>query len=113
MPGSFVAESLVGQQIFGTYRLVRLLGKGGMSVVYRARHVLTEQDLAVKVLPPELADIIDVKARFIEEARQAGLSGLRGHRSVGGMRASIYNAFPRSGCEALASFMRDFEARNG
>jgi phosphoserine aminotransferase len=38
---------------------------------------------------------------------------LKGHRSVGGIRASIYNAFPREGCEALVSFMKDFERRNG
>jgi len=38
---------------------------------------------------------------------------LKGHRSVGGIRASIYNAFPRSGVEALVSFMKDFERRNG
>jgi phosphoserine aminotransferase len=51
--------------------------------------------------------------RFVAEAEKAGLSGLKGHRSVGGMRASIYNAFPREGCEALAAFMRDFAARSG
>jgi len=50
---------------------------------------------------------------FLKEAAEAGFPGLKGHRSVGGMRASIYNAFPRAGCEAIAGFMRDFEARNG
>jgi phosphoserine aminotransferase len=38
---------------------------------------------------------------------------LKGHRSVGGIRASIYNAFPRAGCEALVEFMREFEKKNG
>ena len=47
---------------------------------------------------------------FIAEASKRGLKGLKGHRSVGGMRASVYNAFPRAGCEALASFIREFEA---
>ncbi|MDQ3917537.1 MAG: 3-phosphoserine/phosphohydroxythreonine transaminase, partial [Acidobacteriota bacterium] len=42
-----------------------------------------------------------------------GLDGLKGHRSVGGIRASIYNAFPPSGVEALTQFMRDFERANG
>lgn len=55
----------------------------------------------------------ELDARFVEEAEKAGLSGLKGHRSVGGMRASIYNAFPREGCQVLARFMRDFAARNG
>ncbi len=50
---------------------------------------------------------------FIAEALGHGMSGLKGHRSVGGLRASIYNAFPASGCETLASFMADFALRNG
>jgi phosphoserine aminotransferase len=51
--------------------------------------------------------------RFVAEATKAGLDGLKGHRSVGGMRASIYNAFPRAGCEALVQFMKDFAAKHG
>lgn len=51
--------------------------------------------------------------RFNEEATALGLNGLRGHRSVGGIRASIYNAFPREGIEALIDFMQDFTQRNG
>ncbi len=51
--------------------------------------------------------------RFIEEAEAAGLSSLKGHRSVGGMRASIYNAMPIEGIVALIEFMRDFENRAG
>ena len=55
----------------------------------------------------------ELDARFVEEATAAGLDGLKGHRSVGGMRASLYNAFPKEGCEALARFMKDFAAKNG
>ena len=51
--------------------------------------------------------------RFIQQAEVAGLSSLKGHRSVGGMRASIYNAMPIEGIEALISFMRDFESKAG
>jgi len=51
--------------------------------------------------------------RFIAEAEAAGLSSLKGHRSVGGMRASIYNAMPIDGILALIDFMRDFESRAG
>jgi len=51
-------------------------------------------------------------AAFVAEAEAAGFSGLAGHRSVGGMRASIYNAFPPAGVDALVGFMRDFEARH-
>jgi phosphoserine aminotransferase len=50
---------------------------------------------------------------FIRESTAAGLDGLKGHRSVGGLRASIYNAFPDEGVEALVSFMRDFEQKHG
>ncbi len=50
---------------------------------------------------------------FLAEAEAAGFSGLGGHRSIGGMRASIYNAFPLDGCQALAAFLRDFARRNG
>jgi phosphoserine aminotransferase len=55
----------------------------------------------------------DLEKRFIKEAEQAGLDGLKGHRSVGGIRASIYNAFPEKGVDALTGFMKDFEGRNG
>ena len=51
--------------------------------------------------------------QFCDEATAQGLDGLKGHRSVGGIRASIYNAFPRQGVEALVDFMQDFARRNG
>ena len=50
---------------------------------------------------------------FIKESTIAGFDGLKGHRSVGGMRASIYNAFPEEGIDALVSFMREFERKRG
>ena len=50
---------------------------------------------------------------FLKGAKAAGLVTLKGHRSVGGMRASIYNAMPESGVDALVAFMRDFQQRNG
>ena len=55
----------------------------------------------------------ELEATFVKEAAEAGFSGLKGHRSVGGIRASIYNAFPVEGVDALVSFMKDFEARHG
>jgi phosphoserine aminotransferase len=55
----------------------------------------------------------ELEKKFVGEATAQGLDGLKGHRSVGGIRASIYNAFPRAGVEALVSFMKDFERRNG
>ena len=55
----------------------------------------------------------DLEKKFVKESTSAGLDGLKGHRSVGGMRASIYNAFPETGVETLIEFMREFERRNG
>ncbi|HYN83821.1 MAG TPA: 3-phosphoserine/phosphohydroxythreonine transaminase [Pyrinomonadaceae bacterium] len=55
----------------------------------------------------------ELEKRFTQEATAAGLDGLKGHRSVGGVRASIYNAFPRAGVEALVQFMKEFERKNG
>jgi phosphoserine aminotransferase len=55
----------------------------------------------------------DLEKKFAGQATAAGLDGLKGHRSVGGIRASIYNAFPRAGCEALVEFMKEFEKNNG
>lgn len=55
----------------------------------------------------------DLDATFLAEAKEIGLVTLKGHRSVGGMRASIYNAMPEAGVDALVAFMADFEKRNG
>jgi phosphoserine aminotransferase len=55
----------------------------------------------------------DLEKQFVAEATKAGLDGLKGHRSVGGIRASIYNAFPREGVDALVSFMKEFERTHG
>ncbi|HYX30069.1 MAG TPA: 3-phosphoserine/phosphohydroxythreonine transaminase [Pyrinomonadaceae bacterium] len=55
----------------------------------------------------------DLEKKFTSEATAQGLDGLKGHRSVGGIRASIYNAFPKAGCEALVEFMKEFERKNG
>ena len=54
----------------------------------------------------------ELDAKFVKEAETAGLVNLKGHRSVGGMRASIYNAMPRAGVEALITFMKKFEEEN-
>ncbi len=62
-------------------------------------------------IPFTLADP-DLDARFLQEAKESGLATLKGHRSVGGMRASIYNAMPEEGVDALIAFMADFEKKN-
>lgn len=55
----------------------------------------------------------ELEKKLIAEATKAGFDGLKGHRSVGGLRASIYNAFPKKGVEELVSFMKDFQSKNG
>lgn len=55
----------------------------------------------------------DLDAKFCSAATKAGFDGLKGHRSVGGMRASIYNAFPEAGIDALVEFLKKFESENG
>ena len=61
---------------------------------------------------PFLAPSDELNKKFIAEATAAGFVNLAGHRTVGGMRASIYNAMPIEGVEALVSFMKKFEAEN-
>lgn len=55
----------------------------------------------------------ELEEAFVKAASQQGLKGLKGHRSVGGIRASIYNAFPPAGVDALVAFMKEFEKKNG
>jgi len=55
----------------------------------------------------------ELEKLFAKESTAAGFDGLKGHRSVGGLRASIYNAFPEEGIQALVQFMREFEKKHG
>jgi len=55
----------------------------------------------------------ELEKKLVSEATAAGFDGLKGHRSVGGLRASIYNAFPKKGVEDLVGFMKDFQKKNG
>ena len=61
---------------------------------------------------PFITGNADLDAKFVKECKEAGLENLKGHRTVGGMRASIYNAMPKEGVEALVAFMKKFEEEN-
>ena len=61
---------------------------------------------------PFVTDDDDLNAKFVKEATDNGLVNLKGHRTVGGMRASIYNAMPVEGVKALVEFMKKFEMEN-
>ncbi len=63
------AQRLIGEVVLGQYTISDILGQGGMSVVYRGKHSVTGQEVALKVLPPDLAAYRDVKSRFLEEGR--------------------------------------------
>ncbi len=78
---------------------------------YFKGHALSDSRSLMNVtfrLPSE-----ELEKKLISEATAAGFDGLKGHRSVGGLRASIYNAFPKKGVEDLVSFMKDFQKKNG
>jgi phosphoserine aminotransferase len=106
-----------------------LLERGGLAAVERANiakakllygyidgqdfysNPIEKQDRSRMNVPFRMRDE-KLDAKFLREAEERGLSQLKGHRSVGGMRASIYNAMPTEGVEALVEFMEEFRARN-
>lgn len=106
--------------------LRKLLKEGGVSKIERANirkaellyHAIDSNPLYLNKVEggarstmnvPFTLTLEGLDERFIQEAKERNLVGLKGHRSVGGMRASIYNAMPLSGVEALVDFMREFE----
>ncbi len=89
------ARRRIGRTVLDSYTVVDVLGQGGMSVVYRARHRLTDQEVALKILPAELAANAQVKSRFLEEAR--ALAQLD-HRGI----VHLYNFGTDDGCLVLA-----------
>ena len=72
---------------------------------------VVKEDRALMIVPFVTGDK-ELDAKFVAEAKAAGLENLKGHRTVGGMRASIYNAMPKAGVEKLVEFMSDFEKKN-
>jgi phosphoserine aminotransferase len=120
--------------VFGIYilRLVMkwLVGVGGLEAIARANDrkaaaLYAELDRTAFWKPHADADsrsrmnvtfklpTEDLDKLFVKESTAAGFDGLKGHRSVGGLRASIYNAFPEEGVKALVDFMREFERKHG
>ena len=74
--------------------------------------IVRKEDRSLMNVPFVTGDA-DLDAKFVKEAKEAGFENLKGHRTVGGMRASIYNAMPIEGVEKLVEFMREFEKNNG
>jgi phosphoserine aminotransferase len=82
-------------------------GSDGFYTGPAARHDRSRTNVVFRLPSP------DLEARFVTEARDVGLVNLKGHRSVGGIRASIYNAMPDEGVDELTAFMHDFAAKAG
>jgi phosphoserine aminotransferase len=100
----------------GEMEKVNLLKAGLIYVFLDASRLFTspvaKEDRSIMNIPFRLKDDT-LDEEFLKQAKARGLTPLKGHRSVGGMRASIYNAMPVEGVRALVQFMRDFEARHG
>lgn len=75
------------------------------------RGTVVKEDRSLMNVPFVTGDK-ELDAKFVKEAEQAGFVNLKGHRTVGGMRASIYNAMPRQGVSDLVAFMKEFEEAN-
>ena len=75
------------------------------------RGTVVKEDRSLMNVPFVTGDE-QLDAKFVKEAAQAGFVNLKGHRTVGGMRASIYNAMPAQGVNDLAAFMKEFEEAN-
>ena len=82
-------------------------GSGGFYAGTASRESRSDMNVTFR-LPSEAQE-----EAFVKEASKLGMKGLKGHRSVGGIRASIYNAFPVAGVDALVAFMKDFARKNG
>jgi len=79
--------------------------------IYIAKGTVVPEDRSLMNVPFVTGDA-DLDAKFVKEATENGLVNIKGHRTVGGMRASIYNAMPYEGVEKLVEFMKKFEAEN-
>jgi phosphoserine aminotransferase len=108
------------QEEMGGLESLRKLNEAKAKLVYDAidnsagfykGHAVTEARSIMNAVFMTENDETD--ARFLKEASQAGMTALKGHRSLGGIRASIYNAMPMEGVEALTQFMADFAQKNG
>jgi len=107
--GQVCFTPLVRERLFPE-RVPMINVEGGCATASMAFHGAWKDVLSGQA---ELSLALGVEKTFIAEAAQAGLANLEGHRSVGGMRASLYNAMPMEGVRALVSFMADFERRYG
>ncbi len=100
-------EALYKQNVDKAAKIYQTLDSSGFYKATAVREFRSDMNITFR-LPTEA-----LEEQFVKEASKAGMKGLKGHRSVGGVRASIYNAFPVAGVDALVAFMKEFEKKNG
>lgn len=100
-------ENLYRQNVAKAKKIYDLLDAGKFYKGTAVRECRSDMNVTFR-LPSEA-----LEETFVKEASKAGMKGMKGHRSVGGIRASIYNAFPPDGVDKLVAFMKDFEQKNG
>jgi len=101
------AEVLYKRNVAKAARIYKVLDDSGFYRPTAARECRSDMNITFRLPNAELEDL------FVKEAAKQNMKGLKGHRSVGGIRASIYNAFPDEGIDALVAFMQDFERKYG
>ena len=100
-------DNLYRQNVEKADRIYRMLDASTFYKGTAVKEFRSDMNVTFR-LPSEV-----LEEQFVKEASKLGMKGLKGHRSVGGIRASIYNAFPVEGVDALVSFMKEFEKKNG
>ena len=103
----FGPENLYKQNVDKAAKIYNALDSSGFYKATAVKEFRSDMNITFR-LPSE-----ELEETFIKEASKLGMKGLKGHRSVGGVRASIYNAFPVAGVDALVAFMKEFEKKNG
>jgi len=100
-------DKLCAQNVAKAAKLYNALDASGLYKATAVKECRSDMNVTFR-LPNE-----ELENKFVSQATDKGMIGLKGHRSVGGIRASIYNACPVEAIDALVSFMKDFEAKNG
>ena len=103
----FGPENLYKQNVDKAAKIYNAPDSSGFYKATAVKEFRSDMNITFR-LPSE-----ELEETFIKEASKLGMKGLKGHRSVGGVRASIYNAFPVAGVDALVAFMKEFEKKNG
>lgn len=107
-------ENLFRQNVEKAAKLYAAIdGSGGFYKGTAEREFRSDMNVTFRIFPDGAPASEEMEKKFVAEATAAGFAGLKGHRSVGGLRASIYNAFPPAGVADLVAFMAEFQRKNG